>query len=502
MGSMPSGACAEDSGARPATPDVGVKIGCLGSARLVGWDRDSIVVRGASRQRQLSRAARANPRTSWRRAFTAPGEVGPSTGDLRLAAGISITGRRTIVGEGVGGWLYGVRRDSSFRRRRAGGGRIDPGDVDLDHVDAREARTGAACDRAGRPGCRRVDDRGLLDVIAGHPAGRFSSVTGSLRYAANRARQHIRLLDHAGTVDIFRGARPRAGWISTVTGFIQGGGPLRRDDPNSWRQFRPASPTGNAYRAGAGEARRSARSRAPSECPRNDDPSRSPARRAARVRSLRRSPSSRRRLSSVRSAPPRRQPCSSWTQRSSSAAVQRAGDLAVLFMTITAGNARCEALVLATFPGPRRGAAIVRSSSELQRDHDGVHDRKRRAGRRRIRVVGLLPAARRSPARRPLVRRVSRRSGHGRTRRAALPRPLEESIRRRQRDWAEGDSERSGAHGDRRPSSRLQGALGACVALDARADGPARDLRDTGHEPELHQRRGAAAPGERVSRVR
>jgi hypothetical protein len=79
-----------------------------------------------------------------------------------------------------------------------------------------------------------------------------------VRYAANPAPGSIfDFSNHAGTVDLLlpRSASSRLD-LSTVAGFIQGGGPLRRDDPNSLSQFRPASPGGQtlAVRLGAGEA--------------------------------------------------------------------------------------------------------------------------------------------------------------------------------------------------------------------------------------------------------
>ncbi len=257
-------------GARPATPDVGVKIWVpSGSARLVGWDRDSIVVRGRVASNGNFFFARGQDKSAYKLGVEPrrhDGEVGPS--DLVIyvprRAGISIkTVDATIVGEGVGGWFYTV---SGAIRLAGDAEQVEAesitGDVDLDVTSMLvKARTGRG-HMTVRGSPEDVDAStisGPLDVES--PAirrGRFSSVTGNLRYAATPAPGSIfDFSDHAGTVDIVlpRSASSRLD-LSTVTGFIQGGGPLRRDDPNTLRQFRPASAGGQTLtvRLGAGEA--------------------------------------------------------------------------------------------------------------------------------------------------------------------------------------------------------------------------------------------------------
>jgi hypothetical protein len=257
-------------GARAATPDVGVKIFVpTGSVRLIAWDRDSIVVRGRVGAGGHFFFARGETNASYKLGVEtrrADASQGPSDFVINVPrrAEISVkTVDATITGEGVGGWFYTV---SGAIRLSGDAEHVDAesirGDVDLDVMSMLvKARTGRGhVTVRGSP--EDVDAStisGPLDVES--PAirrGRFSSVTGNLRYAANPAPGSIfDFSDHAGTIDLFlpRSASSRLD-LSTVTGFIQGGGALRRDDPNSLRQFRPSSAGGQTLtvRLGAGEA--------------------------------------------------------------------------------------------------------------------------------------------------------------------------------------------------------------------------------------------------------
>jgi len=257
-------------GARAATPDVGVKIFVpTGSVRLIAWDRDSIVVRGRVGAGAHFFFARGETNASYKLGVEtrrADASQGPSdlVIDVPRRAELSVkTVDATITGESVGGWFYTV---SGAIRLSGDAEHVEAesirGDVDLDVTSMLvKARTGRG-HMTVRGSPEDVDAStisGPLDVES--PAirrGRFSSVTGNLRYAANPAPGSIfDFSDHAGSVDLFlpSSASSRLD-LSTVTGFIQGGGPLRRDDPNSLRQFRPSSAGGQTLtvRLGAGEA--------------------------------------------------------------------------------------------------------------------------------------------------------------------------------------------------------------------------------------------------------
>ena len=257
-------------GARAATADVGVKIFVpTGSVRLIAWDRDSIVVRGRVGAGGHFFFARGETNASYKLGVEtrrADASQGPSDFVINVPrrAEISVkTVDATITGEGVGGWFYTV---SGAIRLSGDAEHVEAesirGDVDLDVTSMLvKARTGRG-HMTVRGSPEDVDAStisGPLDVES--PAirrGRFSSVTGNVRYAANPAPGSIfDFSDHAGTIDLLvpRSASSRLD-LSTVTGFIQGGGPLRRDDPNSLRQFRPSSAGGQTLtvRLGAGEA--------------------------------------------------------------------------------------------------------------------------------------------------------------------------------------------------------------------------------------------------------
>ena len=257
-------------GARAATPDVSVKIWVpTGSARLVAWDRDSIVVRGRVASNGNFFFARGQTKSAYKLGVE-PRRVGRDMGpsDLEIyvprRAGISIkTVDASLTGEGVGGWFYTV---SGAIRLSGDAEDVEAesisGDIDLDVTSmVVKARTGRG-HMTVRGSPEDVDAStisGPLDVVSSAiQRGRFSSVTGNLRYEANPAPGSIfDFSDHAGTVDLLlpRSASSRLD-LSTVTGFIQGGGLLRRDDPNSLKQFRPASAGGQTLtvRMGAGEA--------------------------------------------------------------------------------------------------------------------------------------------------------------------------------------------------------------------------------------------------------
>jgi hypothetical protein len=249
-------------GAREATPDVGVKIWVpTGSVRLVAWDRDSIVVRGRVAPTSHFFFARGTDKSSYKlgvepRGFEGPPVPEPSDFVINVPrrAEISIkTVDATIMGEGVGGWFYSV---SGAIRLSGAAPNVDAesirGDVDLDVTSMLvKARTGRG-HMTVRGSAEDVDAStvsGPLDIAS--PAiqrGRFSSVTGNIRYAANPAPGSVfDFSDHAGTVEMFlpRTASSRLD-VSTVTGAIQ----------NTLSEVRPVSAGGRTLtvRLGAGEA--------------------------------------------------------------------------------------------------------------------------------------------------------------------------------------------------------------------------------------------------------
>jgi DUF4097 and DUF4098 domain-containing protein YvlB len=227
--------------------------------RLIAWDRDSIVVRGRVGAGGHFFFARGETNASYKLGVEtrrADASQGPSdlVVNVPRRAEISVkTVDATITGEGVGGWFYTV---SGAIRLSGDAEHVDAesirGDVDLDVTSMLvKARTGRGhVSVRGSP--EDVDAStisGPLDVTS--PAiqrGRFSSVTGNVRYAANPAPGSVfDFSDHAGTVEVYlpRSASSRLD-LSTVTGAIQ----------NTLSQVRPASAGEQTLtvRLGAGQA--------------------------------------------------------------------------------------------------------------------------------------------------------------------------------------------------------------------------------------------------------
>jgi hypothetical protein len=251
-------------GARGAAPDVGIKIWVpTGSVRLVAWDRDSIVVRGRVAPSSRFFLARGTDKSSYKlgvepRRFDGPPPPAQDPSDFVInvprRAEIAIkTVDATITGDGVGGWFYSV---SGAIRLSGAVANVDAesirGDIDLDVTSMLvKARTGRG-HMTVRGSAEDVDAStvsGPLDIASpGIQRGRFSSVTGNIRYAANPVPGSVfDFSDHAGTVEVFlpRTASSRIE-LSTVTGAIQ----------NTLSDVRPASAGGRTLtvRLGAGEA--------------------------------------------------------------------------------------------------------------------------------------------------------------------------------------------------------------------------------------------------------
>lgn len=247
-------------GARAAAPDVGVKVFVpTGSVRLIAWDRDSIVVRGRVGAGGHFFFARGETNASYKLGVeTRRAEVSQGPSDFVInvprRAEVSVkTVDATITSEGVGGWFYTV---SGAIRLSGDAEHVEAesirGDIDLDVtsmlVKARTGR-GHVTVRGSPEDVDASTISGPLDVTS--PAiqrGRFSSVTGNVRYAANPAPGSVfDFSDHAGTVEVVlpRSASSRLD-LSTVTGAIQ----------NTLSQVRPASAGDQTLtvRLGAGQA--------------------------------------------------------------------------------------------------------------------------------------------------------------------------------------------------------------------------------------------------------
>ncbi len=247
-------------GARAATPDVGIKIFVpTGSVRLIAWDRDSIVVRGRAAATGRFFFMRGETNASYKLGIETRRADGPQDpSDLviyvpRRAEASVKSVDATITSDGVGGWFYSV---SGAIRLSGDAEHVDAesirGDVDLDVtsmlVKARTGR-GHVTVRGSPEDVDASTISGPLDVTS--PAiqrGRFSSVTGNVRYAANPSPGSVfDFSDHAGAVEVYlpRSASSRLD-LSTVTGAIQ----------NTLNEMRPAS-AGNqtlTVRLGAGQA--------------------------------------------------------------------------------------------------------------------------------------------------------------------------------------------------------------------------------------------------------
>jgi hypothetical protein len=247
-------------GARHAVPDVGLKMFVAsGSVQLVAWDRDSIVVRGRVSPSDrlyfvgdsLGRSAKIGVEA---RKYGADIKAADLVVSVPRHTEISIKAvDATIVASDVSGWFYSV---AGAIRVSGSVDHVDVetirGDVDLNVAAASvKARTGRG-HMIVRGAPQDVDAStvgGALDVGTSTVLrGRFSSVTGDIRYAATPAPGSVfEFSDHAGTVDLLL---PRAVSslleLSSVTGEIQ----------NGFSQVRPVSTTAHTLtlRLGAGDA--------------------------------------------------------------------------------------------------------------------------------------------------------------------------------------------------------------------------------------------------------
>jgi hypothetical protein len=221
-----------------ATGDVKMYVPA-GSVRVIGWDHDSILVRG--------RVARGE------RFFFGGGGSGVKLGlddrvnSSELARGdfvvylprqahLSLKGvSASVVARDVSGWMYSV---SGTLRISGSATSLDvqsmSGDVDIDVVTPWvRARTGSG--RLLLRGAPQDADistvSGALDIAAsGLLRGQFASVSGDIRYAGAPARDAILdFSNHAGAVDLLMPPSASGRFqLSTVQGAIENGfAPLR-----------------------------------------------------------------------------------------------------------------------------------------------------------------------------------------------------------------------------------------------------------------------------------
>jgi len=227
--------------ARSISPTTPIKIyDPAGSVRLVGWDRDSVVVTSASRPpgffALVDRGGIKTGVDQFRFGVEEPRDGAAATPydfviQVPRQSQLAVkTASADIDGTDVSGWFYSA--SGTIRIRGA------TSTLDLESIDGSIDVNASASWVRARTGRGRLLVRGAvqdvdastvggaLDVAA--PSimrGRFASVTGDIRYAAAPARGGIfEFSNHSGAVDM---ALPRdasaALELSSVTGAIENG---------------------------------------------------------------------------------------------------------------------------------------------------------------------------------------------------------------------------------------------------------------------------------------
>lgn len=220
-----------------------------GSIRLVGWDRDSIVVRGriARGERFFFGGSASGVKLGIEDAVTGA-DSRPSELVVYLPRASRISAKSAsadITGSDVSGWFYSV---SGSIRLAGSATSIEAetmdGNVDLNVVAPWvRARTGTGSltlRRAVRDADLATIAGALNVATAGVRRGRFSSVTGDIRMIGTPpADALLELSNHEGAVDLLL---PRdAGGVfdlSTVSGTIENGFPAARPAARSAVQNR------------------------------------------------------------------------------------------------------------------------------------------------------------------------------------------------------------------------------------------------------------------------
>jgi hypothetical protein len=253
--------------ARGADPAMSLKAWfAAGRLTLIGWDKDSIVVRGRiARDAQFSLAGERSSMKLEVRAKTDAGSAttpGPSDVVVYLPRGGKVAAKAVtadVVATDISGWIYSV---SGAIRLAGSASSIEVesmnGNIDLDVATPwLRARTGDGhLLLRGTP--QDVDVAtigGALDVAAaGVMRGQFGSVSGDIRYAGTPSAGAIfDFSNHSGGVEIALPSNASAAvMLSSVAGVIE----------NGFAHVRPISTSPHAIRLslGRGEAQLTVRS--------------------------------------------------------------------------------------------------------------------------------------------------------------------------------------------------------------------------------------------------
>jgi putative adhesin len=260
---LPAGATLPLLRARAASPTVSLKMWSVaGHLRLVGWDKDSVAIRG--RLAHGTQLVLAGGPDAMKMDASAGTSANPAPSDLtiylpRRGKAAVKTVSADISASDVSGWFYAT---SGSIRLSGAATSVDvesmSGDIDLDVTTPWiRARTGDG--RLLLRGAPQDADvatvGGSLDIAArGILRGQFGSVSGDIRYAgAPTSGAIFDFSNHSGAVELLLPSNASAAvMLSSVAGAIE----------NGFGQARPISSTPHAVRLtlGRGEAQITVRS--------------------------------------------------------------------------------------------------------------------------------------------------------------------------------------------------------------------------------------------------